>query len=79
MRRSREEFLECVLFTATSVLEAVEFFREQLLPFRPPLPFGRAVFTASRYVVFESFFILNILKWNVLVIFGDKPANFGLV
>lgn len=35
VRRSNEEFLECVLFTATSVLEAVEFLREQLFPLLP--------------------------------------------
>lgn len=47
VRRSKDEFLECVLLAATSVLEAVEFFREQLLPFRAVLPFGNAVFTAK--------------------------------
>lgn len=47
VRRSSDEFLECVLFTDTSVLDAVEFLQEQLLPFLPLLPFGKAVFTKT--------------------------------
>lgn len=69
VRKSRDEFLEWLLFAGTSVLEAVEFFLEHPFPFLPLLLFGRAVFTTID--------LNTILKWSQR--FTKTPILYKLI